>query len=546
MQRSSIVSALLLALLLNVCFAIECRAGSIFDDDWTPPKSVQPPIAPSTPPTPSPAVPTPVPPPDPAGGLPGKRPALLSIPAKADLARSRALLKDAFAKQLSDRTPVGRRRLAQALLNAYRDGAADPADKYALLGGAMNAGKEGLSLRLCCQTADIMAATFGIDPIAAKLDVLFNLNPKADEPYVCSENLRAAAALLDPLISAENFALAARVCTALRSLAVGNPGALSLIQKRQQQVELMRLAYDRQIQQLEKLKKSPDDAAANYAVGSYFCFVQGRWDVGLPLLSKGNDPKSKALAQKELSSPKDPEELATLGDEWWNLAEGQTGRQKAKLQERAADHYRAAIAQIPVGLRKRQIEARIEAFELGESDGFPDKVAGITEYNFNKPGTLASFDVTGNAVINARGELDLSNGTPSSIASKQIFHFPIRAEFEVYCAPDGVLDINPGILTSNEREGLCLSFGDSFNRVSSVKLYGKSTKVELDPIRATQVYKVVLSIDQNHKAEVELDGKTIYSAPVPRDVKLDGHVVLSGGRGHVVYTHCIVFAPSGS
>ncbi len=43
-------------------------------------------------------------------------------------------------------------------------------------------------------------------------------------------------------------------------------------------------------QSQEKLKESPDDPAANLAVGSYLCFNKDQWERGLPMLAKGSDP----------------------------------------------------------------------------------------------------------------------------------------------------------------------------------------------------------------------------------------------------------------
>ncbi len=281
MMRWVCQTAFALVFLVSASLCPTALAANIFDDDWVPPKAI-----PATPPH---AVPSTTPtvhtPPATQGSSTGTtRPATSSpvpvavvptptarlVPSPAELSKSRALLKEAFAKQLADRIPPGRRRLAQEFLKAVPESAASAADQYVLLGGAISAAREGSDLRACFTAIEQLSTCFqGIDSIATKADAVALMNGKPDSAALASENLLAVNELVDSAVDAENFVLAGRVLASARNTTAGNTEAQALIQKRQQEIEQVRSAHDHTAAQAEKLAKSPDDPAANLAVGTY-------------------------------------------------------------------------------------------------------------------------------------------------------------------------------------------------------------------------------------------------------------------------------------
>ena len=76
------------------------------------------------------------------------------------------------------------------------------------------------------------------------------------------------------------------------------------------------------------LEKNRDDAAANLAVGKFYCFSKGDWEKGLPLLARGADAALKSVAEKEQANPNTAEERLGLADQWWQLADGRRGRRE--------------------------------------------------------------------------------------------------------------------------------------------------------------------------------------------------------------------------
>jgi hypothetical protein len=133
--RGPAVRTLVMLLLFAAAMALSAK-GSIFDDDWAPPPAPRDQTHPATlPPPPAPATPNrpevapppvSVPPPAPRESNPptpapspvetGRR----AVPGKAELDRSRALLKEAFAAQMADRTAPARHEVAAICHAAMR------------------------------------------------------------------------------------------------------------------------------------------------------------------------------------------------------------------------------------------------------------------------------------------------------------------------------------------------------------------------------------------------------------------------------------------
>jgi hypothetical protein len=136
----------------------------------------------------------------------------------------------------------------------------------------------------------------------------------------------------------------------------------SSVQGRLREVEGIRKEHDRLKDAVEILRKTPDDPAANLAVGRYLCFFKDKWDRGLPLLAKSKDPKLAPLAAKELAGPDKPDDLAELADGWIGLAGGLEPPAKVNLQMHAYGWYRQALPGLTGGA-KNKVENRLPALE---------------------------------------------------------------------------------------------------------------------------------------------------------------------------------------
>jgi hypothetical protein len=429
------IATRLFAFFLCAAQAVVCGAApNIFDDDWTPPKPGSTPVHPAEPaPVKKPgAERAPVKPADETGPrapadapaeAPTEAPSEASvakpaagrraIPGAAELARSRAQMKELFAGRMADRSMPARRALAQALLEAVPRTADNPTDQYVLLGGAIKAAREGASARLCFSAADEMAKLFKVDALPVKAEATLAMPLRADSPVVSSENAREGLELLDELIDAEDFGSAAKVAAHLRPSIPADSTLAPTLAKRTRELETLRLQRERVVAQLAKLKRSPDDPAANLFVGSYYCFGRGDWATGLALLAKGSDVELRKLAAEDLREAGDDAVAGRLGDAWWKVGERQGEALRAKTWQHAASFYRRELPGA-TGLRRTLVEKRIANAGLGEEPG-----------RVNLFALLASAG--GNAV---KGTPKLENGVLTAGSQKNLLvEFP-------YVAPD--------------------------------------------------------------------------------------------------------------
>jgi hypothetical protein len=104
----------------------------------------------------------------------------------------------------------------------------------------------------------------------------------------------------------------------------------------------------------EKLASTPDDAAANQALGEYL-LDRGQWKDSLPHLAKGTDPASKDLAVATLATTEDGKAIGELADKWAAL---DTDPQ-SPVKEIARHLYQEALADAKLtGLRRLAIQER--------------------------------------------------------------------------------------------------------------------------------------------------------------------------------------------
>lgn len=356
--------------IITAALASVAGAKSIFDDDWSPPKPseapkpivvVKPP-APADPPKPAEPATTPLKDPIPAQPAAARRP----VPAKADQAAVRKVLKEVFAAQLVDRSMAGRLKLTQALLVQADQSADAPVDKFVLLAAAIDAGAEAANLTLAFDAADRMAKSYEVDAAAVKVDAATRVAPRAASPDIAAANVKAGLELADSLVAADDLAAASRLCTALQPAAGGNAELRAQVLKRQRELTAAREAAERTIKSIETLKGTPDDPAANLAVGRYLCLMKGNWKEGLPMLAKGSDPAIKALASSDILAPATSDAQAALGDAWWDLAQAQPGTGKMTVQVHAAEWYRKALPELK-GLAKAKADKRIAEVALATS-----------------------------------------------------------------------------------------------------------------------------------------------------------------------------------
>jgi len=212
-----------------------------------------------------------------------------------------------------------------------------------------------------------MGDAFDVDALTLKAQTATRLNPKvalAD----AAQNISAGLDLATQLLSIEDYPTAARLCASLQPLTAGDVDLRAEVQKRQREVAAAKDAHEKIARDLEKLKTSPDDPAANLAVGRYTSFNKGDWPRGLPMLAKSSDPALKALATEELAAPSTTDEIIRLADKWWEFSTKQPDpASRAAVMAHAAKLYKQVVDKTE-GLRQVQIQKRIQEASLTPAD----------------------------------------------------------------------------------------------------------------------------------------------------------------------------------
>jgi hypothetical protein len=160
------------------------------------------------------------------------------------------------------------------------------------------------------------------------------------------------------------------------------------------------------------LTRDPNDPQANSVVGRFRCFIQNDWPSGLPLLARGNDATLVALAKLELLNAKEPDELVTLADGWWDVAQKESGWARERVLRRSGDLYRGALPGLK-GLSKARVERRVaEIAQLTQTRPPKTFLSDLQETSFD---ALKWFN-KGGALPREVGTRVVVKGSPSAKA----------------------------------------------------------------------------------------------------------------------------------
>jgi hypothetical protein len=371
-------------------------APNIFDDDWTPPKRTEPPAKPVPPKPESPLKqstpsetkqqpatkdaagpkvvgskrPETLPPLKAVSSTPAMK-KRLPVPGKAAQSQARNLLREVFAKELSDHSPEARRVLAARFLTEADKAVDRPADAYVLLGGAYQAAKEGNDLEMCMRAIDAMTATFDMDAMNLKLGALSAILPGGDSAKARAV-VMAGLTLLDEAVAVDDYDAAREVLGRIEQAAAraGDVSLSAYARDKAKEARLIGVEYER-IQKDLALVGSQRDAKSNEAIGRFLCFVKGDWQNGLPFLAQGDDMGLRALAEEELAASGD-EKALKVAEDWWTAAQKATGAVRTAIERHAGTHYQAALGKLS-GLEKLKVEKRLAEvmpFSLSVGEGY--------------------------------------------------------------------------------------------------------------------------------------------------------------------------------
>lgn len=335
------------------------RAGNILDEDWKPPVRRQPPQLVWAQPPDSARVAATQSAPHPADAA---KQGLAVIPRLADRNRSRALIKETFADRLKDRSPRARRELATALLDQVASAAGNRSDQYVLITSAIQAAEQGQSLELAFRAVDLLDTRFDVDGLAIKAEAVETVMSAPETSEAADSDAQLAQDVAEQLIRENDFADARRALAAISHHAArtNDSDTLAHCQATTKTLETIESSWRALQSSIDRLKASPQDPEANFAVGAYCCFVQGEWNQGLPYLMRGSNApvQEAAAAQQSLDSDADAVALAEIAGKWWDAAATLPPAYRPGILQYASSLYERAEPQL-TGLDLEAAKKRI-------------------------------------------------------------------------------------------------------------------------------------------------------------------------------------------
>jgi hypothetical protein len=280
------------------------------------------------------------------------------VPDAATQAKQEALVKDLFQSEYKRRDPAGLRALAETLIR-QEETVDEPAARFVLLREARDAATRAGDYATAARAVDELGRRFEVDTLDMKAQALMAIG-RAGKSVDSPESLvEAALALMQEATAADRYDLALRLETpALGAVRRARNAALAeRVAARGREVRALKASFEKVEAAAETLKAHPDDPRAHAVVGRHLCLARGDWDKGLPHLAKGDDPKLKAAAEKDLAAPKNPAAQVEAGDAWWDLAEPPGA--PSQLRRRAYTWYQRARPGLS-GLLLAKVEKRLQ------------------------------------------------------------------------------------------------------------------------------------------------------------------------------------------
>ena len=426
------------------------------------------------------------------------------------LASATKVVKEIYGTEwAAAKSPAQKQTLARKLLQKGRETVDDKPGQFVLFRLARDMAVQIPDAAIAFEAIAGLDQAFVVEILEMKADALTKIAPLATTQADHKALALKAFDVVNEAVQKGNYAIAKQIMElAFASARKSNDAALAKLSvDRKANLEELSKAFEEAKAALDVLEKTPLDPAANLTVGKYCCFVEGKWEKGLPMLVLGGDAALQSVAEIELRGAATPSEQAKLGDGWWDLAEAQTGNSKKPVQARAAYWYRQALPKLS-GLGKDKVEKRLAS--LTASPQWAD--------------LLADLDVQKNTVSGkwAKSKDGIVGGGSSGYAfSTLVLSGPIKGDYD--------LEIEFTRLSGTECFGVFLPVASSnvilviAGRNNKVHALGDvDGKIIDNPGNPTKIVAPLLANDKKHKLFVSVKTKEQSSI----DASLDGQKLI--------------------
>ena len=295
----------------------------------------------------------------------------ITVPTEENIQEITAAVRDTYKLDYAKK-PADRADFAESLLKLALESKNNPAERYVLCCEARDLAAAAGKWSIVADAFDQLEAGFKVDLLPQKeaaLQTLINTKPGPTKESA-TEATEAALLAMNDAIAADQLPLAASFLgIAKRASAMSlNLPPISLANRAETELKRITQEADDAKKAREALKTTPDDPAANLAVGRYDGLRRGDWDPAIPLLAKGSDADLAQVARKELESPKEGAAQQKLGDDWLALAEKEKDSTwlRSSIQNRAAHWYRQAATHL-TGLTLKLVNERLKTIDEAPS-----------------------------------------------------------------------------------------------------------------------------------------------------------------------------------
>ncbi|HTU93697.1 MAG TPA: hypothetical protein VMF69_26695 [Gemmataceae bacterium] len=253
-------------------------------------------------------------------------------------------IRDIYKADYASNDPAARAALAEKLLKRGQKEHESPERRFVFLreasGAAAKAGDSVLSIR----ALEELGKLFAVEEMPMKTAAL-----QMTAKYIVALDtskalLETAGDLLAEAIRTDDYEDAEPLFKTAEVAAFKAGIPRSALRDTAEKVKRLKTKYAALKPVFTQLAQEPNDPEANRIVGSFRCFDKDDWENGLPLLLRGDDPKLKELAEKDLAAPTTADERTAMGDGWWTLAQQRAkGAARANIQQRACYWYEPAL-----------------------------------------------------------------------------------------------------------------------------------------------------------------------------------------------------------
>ncbi len=315
-----------------------------------PPTDTAPGVPPSEPPAPSNNLATEV---QPAPALPEK----LNVPSPEEQRIVRATIDDIYQTEKA-KDSASRQKLAQELARIAADAGTKPVEKFVLFRRSAELAVDGGDLKGSLAFVDKLAEEFDFDVLVAKQAMLSRFAKGANSDSAIGSLENEVRVFIKSAVSTDRYELALQTSEELHAACQKPSGAkyLKAAANTRQGLQQLVEEWKQYTAATKMLEATPDDQGANLLAGRWLCIRKGEWAAGLPRLAKSSDSALAAAAKADISAPQESKVLASVGDQWYDLAK--RGPADAYLLARAEHWYRHALKG-ETGLTKARIEKRL-------------------------------------------------------------------------------------------------------------------------------------------------------------------------------------------